>query len=54
MKAFSFDWKFVVALGACAVCIILASKLSSDSAERVSIRAIDAARDCAITLKGGR
>ena len=44
----TIDWKFVVALGAAASGIIFAVKMESDAAERVSIHAIDAYRDCAV------
>ncbi len=42
-----FDWKFVLALGASAVGIILAEKLDADAAEQVSTQAVDAGKELA-------
>ena len=44
----TFDWKFVVALGAAVIGSILAVKMEATAAERVSIHAIDACKECVI------
>lgn len=41
----TLDWKFVVALGTSVVGVILAVKMESDAAERVSIHAVDAGKE---------
>ena len=46
------DWKFVVALGAAVSGIILASKMDSVTAERVSIHVIDACKGIAVADLG--
>lgn len=46
----NIDWKFVVALGAAAVSAILAIKLDAPAAERVSVRIIDAYKECAVAV----
>lgn len=42
------DWKFVVALGAATVGTIFAVKMDASAAERVSIHAIDIAKEYAV------
>lgn len=44
----TLDWKFVVALGASVVGIILSVKMEPDAAERVSIHAVDACKEFAV------
>ena len=44
------DWKFVVALGAATVGTIFAVKMDASAAERVSIHAIDAGKEYAVTI----
>ena len=48
----TIDWKFVVALGASAVGTIFAAKMDASAAERVSIHAIDAGKECAVAVNG--
>ena len=43
----TIDWKFAVALGAAVSGIILSTKMEPDTAERVSIHAIDACAEFA-------
>ena len=52
MSSFNFGWKSVVALGASIIGIIFASKMDGAAVERVSIHAIDAARDCVNARNG--
>ncbi len=56
MNSFSvvIDWKFVVALGGATVCIIFASKMLADAAERVLTHAVDACQGYAIAVTGDR
>ena len=56
MNTFSveIDWRFPVALGGAAVCIIFALKMPADAAERVLTHAVDACQGYAIAVKGGR
>ena len=44
----TIDWKFVVALGAAAGIVILCVKMTSDAAERVSTKAVDACKELAV------
>lgn len=44
------DWKFVVALGATAVGIIFAMKIMPTAVERVSIHAIEASKEYAVSI----
>ncbi len=44
----TIDWKFAVALGAAVSGIILSTKMEPDTAERVSIHAIDACKEFAV------
>lgn len=46
----AIDWKFVVALGGTAVGIIFALKIDATAVERVSIKAIEAGKDYAVTI----
>lgn len=50
----TIDWKFVAALGAAVSGIILASKMDSDAAERVSTHAVDACKECAVAANSSR
>ena len=50
----TLDWKFVVALGAAASCIILSLKMEPDAAERVSIHAVDACKEFAVAGNGNQ
>lgn len=43
------DWKFVAAIGAVAVSIIFATKMNAEAIKEVSIHAIDAAKEYAIS-----
>ena len=44
------DWKFVVALGVAAVGTIFAVKMDASAVERVSINAIEAGKEYAVTI----
>ena len=46
-----FDWKFVVALGTAACGIILACKVSPETAERVLTRGVDTCKELAAIAK---
>ena len=46
----NIDWKFVVALGTAAVGVVFAVKMDASAAERVSIHAIDAGKEYAVTV----
>ena len=46
----TIDWKFVVALGAATVGTIFAVKMDASAAERVSIHAINAGKEYAVTV----
>lgn len=48
------DWKTVAALGASVLSIILAVKLSAESAETVSTHIVDAAKELAIAGNSNR
>lgn len=48
------DWKFAVALGGSVVGIIFATKMNSNTAERVSIHAIDACKEYAVAYNCNR
>ena len=50
----TLDWKFVVALGAAIIGIILGTKMDPDAAERVSIHAIDACKEFAVAGNGNQ
>ena len=50
----TIDWKFVVALGAAVSGIILCTKMDPDSAERVSIHAIDACKEFAVAVNSNQ
>ena len=50
----NIGWKFLVALGVAVSTVIFASKMDGAAAERVSIHAIDATRDCVVACKGKR
>lgn len=54
MNSFSvvIDWKFVVALGGAATCIIFAVKMPADAAERVLTHVVDACQGYAIAVTG--
>ena len=56
MNSFSvvIDWKFVAALGGAAMCIIFASKMPADAAERVLTHAVDTCKGLAIAGNGNR
>lgn len=54
MRSFNFDWKSILALGASSVAVIFAVKMEAEAVERVSIHAIDAAKECVIALKSDR
>ena len=45
----SIDWKFVVALGVSVAGIIFAAKMDSDQAKEVSIKAVDACKEYAVS-----
>ncbi len=49
-----FDWKAVAALGGAAIGTIFALKMDANAAERVSIHAIDAAKEFALARNSGR
>ncbi len=49
-----FDWKFVVALGASAIGIVLAVRMDSDAVERVSVHLADTYKECAVAGNGSR
>ena len=51
--AINIGWKFVLAAGAAFSMMILAAKLDSVAAERVSNRAIDAVRDVECVIHTG-
>ena len=44
----TIDWKFVVALGTAAACVIFAVKMDGTAAEQVLTHAVDACKECAI------
>lgn len=44
------DWKFPVAVGVAVAGIIFAVKMTAADAKEVSIRAIDACKECEITF----
>ena len=46
----TIDWRFVVALGAATFGAILALRMDASAAERVSIHAIDAGKEYAVTV----
>lgn len=48
------DWKSFAALGASVVAAILAIKLDSDAAERVSTHAVDAGKELAVAGNSNR
>lgn len=50
----TLDWKFVVALGAAVAGSILASKMDSAAAERVSTHVADACKEYAVARNGNR
>ncbi len=54
MRSFNFGWKSILALGASVATVIFAVKMDAEAVERVSIRAIDAAKECVIALKSDR
>ena len=44
----TFDWKAIIALGPTVSAIIFSIKMDKDSAERVSIHAVDACKESAV------
>lgn len=50
----TIDWKFVVALGTVVIGSIFALKMDAESAEKVSIHAVDACKECAIAGNSSR
>lgn len=44
----TIDWKFALACGASVAGTILALKLDSDAAERVSTEVVEACKDCVV------
>ena len=50
----TIDWKFVTALGAAVSGIILATKMDSEAAERVSTHAVEACKECAAAANSSR
>ena len=42
------DWKFVAALGASAVALVLTCKVDSSTSQEVLTHAVDACKDCII------
>ena len=49
---FSFCWKEILALGAVVSSIILVVKIDAESAEKVSIKVVDACKEYAVAVKG--
>ena len=50
----AIDYKFAVALGATAIGIIFAVKMTPDAVERVSIHVVDACKELAFAVRSER